>query len=757
MTPKVSERLPWQEVIEAGRGEQLVREARYGARPPEIEPLPDDLHPQLTEALLRTGVEHLYSHQAEALASARAGHTIVTTGTASGKSLAFNLPVLDTLAHDRKARAIYLYPTKALAQDQARKLTQLRAPFLRHAIYDGDTPKEERGPIRERSNLILTNPDMLNVGLLPNHRMWGDVLANLAWIVVDEAHVYRGVFGSHVGNVLRRLRRVARAYGTEPRFVLTSATIANPVELGEGLTGHELRLVDRDGAPHAERRVVMWNPELLDEKSGKRRSALGEAADLLAELVEREVRTIVFMKSRRGVELMQKFAKLRLEDNGRPDLAERIAPYRAGYTPKQRREIERQLAEGELLAVCATSALELGIDIGELDAAICVTFPGTVASLRQMWGRAGRRQTGLAMYVAGEDGLDQFFCRHPDEFLDRPVEQAILDYESEEIHLAHLAAAAYEMPLTAEDADILGPRWDAYARRLVNLGELREKNGAYTPRGHGFAAGRIALRSSSVDSYAVVDMREGELVGTVEAARAFTTVHPGAVYMHMGASYEVEELELHDRRALVQPFYGDWYTQPKTESDTFIEEVRAQRMLGDVELNFGMVSVSEEVVAYQRKRVSDHEQLDLLPVELPEEQFVTQALWYVLPEKLLREEFPLDVLQGSLHAAEHGQIAVLPLIAMCDRWDIGGLSTAFHPQTGRPTIFIYDGHPGGVGITRTGYEQFERLVDDALRLISECPCESGCPSCVQSPKCGNLNEPLNKNGAVELLKRVGGV
>jgi DEAD/DEAH box helicase domain-containing protein len=501
----------------------------------------------------------------------------------------------------------------------------------------------------------------------------------------------------------------------------------------------------------------MWNPELLDEKTGKRRSALGEAADLLAELVERDVRTIVFMKSRRGVELMQKFAKLRLEDNGRPDLAERIAPYRAGYTPKQRREIERQLAEGELLAVCATSALELGIDIGELDAAICVTFPGTVASLRQMWGRAGRRKTGLAMYVAGEDGLDQFFCRHPDEFLDRPVEQAILDYESEEIHLAHLAAAAYELPLTAEDAEILGPRWEAYARRLVNLGELREKGGAFTPRHAGFMAGRIALRSSSMDSYAVVDMREGELVGTVESGRAFTTVHPGAVYLHMGASYEVEELELHDRRALVQPFHGDWYTQPKTESDTFIEEVRAQRMLGDVELNFGMVSVSEEVVAYQRKRVSDHEPLDLLPVELPEEHFVTQALWYVLPEKLLKEEFPLDVLQGALHAAEHGQIAVLPLIAMCDRWDIGGLSTAFHPQTGRPTIFIYDGHPGGVGITRTGYEQFERLVDDALRLIGECPCESGCPSCVQSPKCGNLNEPLNKNGAIELLKRVQGV
>src|SRR5687768_3404750 len=488
--PSIAAKTPWHDVIEAGRGEQLVRQARYGAQPPEIEPLPGDLHPALLEALARTGVTQLYSHQAEALASALQGHTIVTTGTASGKSLAFNLPVLDTLAHDRRARAIYIYPTKALAQDQARKLHELRARFLRPAIYDGDTPKEERRAIRASSNLILTNPDMLNVGIMPHHRQWGDVLANLAWIVVDEAHVYRGVFGSHVANVLRRLRRLARAYGTEPRFVLTSATIANPLELAEELTGADFRLVDRDGAPHSERQIAMWNPPLLDENTGARVSSLSEAASVLARLVEDGVRTICFLKSRRGVELIQKFTKLRLEDAGRGDLAELIAPYRAGYTPQQRREIERRLADGQLMAVCATSALELGIDVGELDAAIVVTFPGTVASLRQMWGRAGRRRTGLAMYVAGEDGLDQFFCRHPDEFLDRPVEQAILDYESEEIHLAHLAAAAHELPLTSEDAEILGPRWEAYAQRLVNLGELRERDGRYTPRTDEFPAGR---------------------------------------------------------------------------------------------------------------------------------------------------------------------------------------------------------------------------------------------------------------------------
>ena len=742
-------------MLEAGRGEQLVATSRYGARPADAAPLPDDLHPALEGALRSSGVEQLYSHQAETLAAARQGHTIVTTGTASGKSLAFNLPVLDTLARDPRARALYLYPTKALAQDQARALHALRAPFLRPAIYDGDTPRDERRAIRNRSNLILTNPDMLHVGVLPNHRPWGDVLANLAWIVVDEAHVYRGVFGSHVANVLRRLRRLAAAYGTEPRFVLTSATIANPAELAERLTGLEHTLVDRDGAPRAERQVAMWNPPLTDEALGLRVSALSEAASLLASLMEEGVRTICFLKSRRGVELIQRFTRLRLEDSGHTELSDRIAPYRAGYTPAQRREIEHRLVAGDLLAVVATDALELGIDIGDLDAAICVTFPGTVASLRQMWGRAGRRATGLALYVAGDDALDQFFCRHPDEFLDRPIESAILDHESEDIHLPHLVAAAYEQPLGGDaEADALGPRWQAYAERLVKQGRLRERGGRYLPREAGYPAGAISLRSAGLDSFAVVESDAGEMIGTVEAARAHGTVHPGAVYLHGGMSYEVDDLDLDARRAVVRAFTGDWYTQPKKETETYIEEVReTHRMLG-VELSFGTVSVSEEVVAFQRKRVSDHEVLDLLPVDLPEQHFHTQALWYELPASLLRDDFPLEALQGALHAAEHAQIAVLPLIAMCDRWDIGGLSTACHHQTGRATIFIYDGHPGGVGITRTGFHSFAMLVGDALRLVAECPCRSGCPSCVQSPKCGNLNEPLSKRGATELMRRM---
>ena len=371
-----------------------------------------------------------------------------------------------------------------------------------------------------------------------------------------------------------------------------------------------------------------------------------------------------------------------------------------------------------------------------------------------MWGRAGRRATGLAVYVAGSDALDQFFCRHPDEFLDRPVESAILDHESEEIHLAHLCAAAYEMPLSPGDEEFFGPRWEAYSQRLVKLGQLRERGGRFLPRGDGFPAAKIPLRSASPDSVAVIEGEAGEVIGSIETARARSAAHPGAIYLHFGRSYEVEQLDVEGRRALVRPFVGDFYTQPKKDTDTYIERVLDCREVGPATLSFGIVSVSEQVTAFQRKRVTDHEVLDLVALDMPQEHFMTQALWYELPEQALAEDFPLDVLQGSLHAAEHAQIAVLPLIAMCDRWDIGGLSTAFHGQTGRPTIFIYDGHPGGVGITRQGFRMFETLVDDAHRLISECPCEKGCPSCVQSPKCGNLNEPLSKLGAAQVMGRM---
>jgi DEAD/DEAH box helicase domain-containing protein len=745
---------PWETLLEQGReDERLVHEDSYQPRPARPTLIPPELGPAVKQALNSVGIDQLYSHQSEALYKAFEGPTIITTGTASGKSLCFQLPTLQTLTADRAARALYLYPTKALAQDQARALHAFGLhKLIRPAIYDGDTPRGERAAIRKRSNLILTNPDMLHVGILPHHPAWGDLFANLAFVVIDEAHVYRGVFGSHVANVIRRLRRAAAIHGSEPRFLLASATIANPTDLAERLTGLEpFNLVDHDGAPRAKRRVAMWNPPLLDEDLGIRGSALYEAAEVFSELITAGARTICFMKSRKGVELILRHARDRLD----AETKERIAPYRGGYTPQQRQDIQRRLSGGELLGVVATDALELGIDVGELDAAICVTFPGTVASLKQMWGRAGRRGRGLAVYIAGEDALDQFFCRHPSEFINRSVEAAILDPHTPEIYAEHLLCAAHEAPLTDDDTPILGEDWRDYATELTEAGFLRERATGFVPRrADDYPAARTALRSASADSFALVDASSGELFGTVELARAYATVHEGAIYLHMGRSYLVLELDLAGRRAMLEPFDGNYFTQAKREIMIYITRPHAQRDTHGVTLSYGEIAYAETVVGYQRKRLQDNEVIDFQALDLPTVEFSTRALWYELDELIATEPFPPELLLGSLHALEHGQIAVLPLIAMCDRWDIGGLSTNAHPQTGGPTIFIYDGHPGGVGITKRGYDEFGRLVLDARRLIGECPCRSGCPSCVQSPKCGNLNEPLSKRGALELLRRL---
>ncbi len=745
---------PWASLLELGRAdERLVHEDAYEPRAARLTLVPPELSPAVKQALQSAGIDQLYSHQSEAVYKAFEGPTIITTGTASGKSLCFQLPTLQTLTADRTARALYLYPTKALAQDQARALHGFGLhKLIRPAIYDGDTPRAERAAIRKRSNLILTNPDMLHVGILPHHPAWGELFANLAFVVIDEAHVYRGVFGSHVANVIRRLRRAAAIHGTEPRFLLASATIANPTELAERLTGlTDFNLVDQDGAPRAHRQVAMWNPPLLDEDLGTRGSALYEAAEVFSELITAGARAICFMKSRKGVELILRHARDRLDD----ETKERIAPYRGGYTPQQRQDIQRRLSAGELLGVVATDALELGIDVGELDAAICVTFPGTVASLKQMWGRAGRRGRGLAVYVAGEDALDQFFCRHPSEFINRSVEAAILDPHSPEIYAEHLLCAAHEAPLSDADTPILGSEWLQYAQELTEAGFLRERATGFVPtRADDYPAARTALRSASADSFALIDASSGELFGTVELGRAYATVHEGAIYLHMGRSYRVLDLDLAGRRALLEPFDGNYFTQAKREIMIYITRPYDQRHTHGVTLSYGEIAYAETVIGYQRKRLQDHEVIDFQTLDLPTVEFDTRALWYELDELIAAEPFPPAHLLGALHALEHGQIAVLPLIAMCDRWDIGGLSTNAHPQTGAPTIFIYDGHPGGVGITKRGYDEFARLVVDANRLIGECPCRSGCPSCVQSPKCGNLNEPLSKRGALELLRRL---
>jgi DEAD/DEAH box helicase domain-containing protein len=724
-------------------GEELAYLGAEPERQAQVVPLPDDLDERVRAA---TGVSTLYTHQLEAWeASGRGEHLIVTTGTASGKTLAFNLPVLDSLARDPHARALYLYPTKALAQDQFQTLAGYGLPGLKPAVYDGDTPVEHRRQIRGWANAILTNPDMIHVGVLPNHDRWGDVLANLRYVVVDEAHVYRGVFGSHVANVLRRLRRTARLYGAEPRFVLASATISNPGELGTALIGAPVTVIGGDGAGRTERTIVLWNPPLLDAELGLRASALSEAARLQALFVERGLRTLTFAKSRKAAELIHRFTAERLGDD------RLLSPYRAGYTAAQRREIERRLKNGELLGVSATNALELGIDIGLLDCVISVGFPGTVASLRQQWGRAGRRGNGLAALVATEDGLDQFFMREPDKLLGRRVEAAILDHANPRVQVGHVRSAAYEAPLTDADAEVLGP--EALALAATDP-ELRATAAGIVWGGRDHPAARIPLRSTDADAFSIVDATTGAVLGLVERARAYSTVHEGAVYLHLGESFLVRELDEAALVAVVEPFSGDWYTQVKHETMTGILGSHASGFRLGLDLHFGEIEVTEHVVAYERRTVSSQERIELVPLSLEPTTFATEALWFLPDAHQLAGLDTLPALLGTLHAAEHALISLLPLWAMCDRWDIGGLSTNAHPETGRPTVFLYDGHPGGIGISQRGFEQFEGWVADTAALLRGCPCVSGCPSCVQSPKCGNLNEFLDKAGALTFLSRL---
>src|SRR6476659_5253274 len=607
--------LRWEGLLE---GEEVAHLTTEPERAPRFAPLPDELDPRVREAI---GLPALYVHQRAVWdAAARGEHVLVTTGTASGKTLAFNLPVLDELAREPKSRALYLYPTKALAQDQFRTLSGYRVPRLKPAIYDGDTPAEQRWQIRRWANVILSNPDMVHVGLLPNHDRWGAVLANLRYVVIDEAHVYRGVFGSHVANVLRRLRRLARVYGSEPRFLLASATISHPGELAASLLGVPVTVVGDDAAPRAERTVLLWNPPLIDAELGLRGSALAEAAKLQASFVERGLRTLTFAKSRKAAELIHRFTAERLGDDAH------LSPYRAGYTAQQRREIERRLSEGDLLGVSATNALELGIDVGLLDAVISVGFPGTVASLRQQWGRAGRRGHGLAVLVASEDGLDQFFMREPDKLLGRRVEAAILDHANPRVLEGHVRSAAYEAPLTAEDAALLGPEALELA---ADDPELRSTPAGIVWGGTDHPASRVALRSADPDAFSIVDGSTGAVLGMVERSRAYSTVHEGAIYLHLGESFLVRELNLNTLYAVVEPFTGNWYTQAKKETMTqIVEPRRAEWRLG-MEVFFGEIEVTEQVVAYERKTLSSQERIELVPLELPPTTFATEAIWYL--------------------------------------------------------------------------------------------------------------------------------
>jgi DEAD/DEAH box helicase domain-containing protein len=709
-----------------------------------------DLRPELSEALRKMGASRLYSHQLEAYERVLAGeNVVVATATASGKSLCYKIPAFQNALGRAKSRAVFLYPTKALAQDQLGKIKAFDLRGVHPATYDGDTPHALRADIRRRANILLTNPDMLNIGILPNHEAWADFLRNLEIVAVDEAHVLRGVFGSHVAAVLRRLRRVAMLHGGEPQFVLTSATIANPQEHAESLTGLPFALVDSDGASTGERRVVFRNPPLLDKEKGERRSLLTEGALVFANLVSQGVRTIAFARTRKAAELIYRYAADRLGVDG----ARRISPYRAGYTPRERREIEGRLFRGDLLGVVSTNALELGVDVGALDAVVCCGYPGSVASIWQQWGRAGRgKDPALAVYIAGRDSLDQFLFENPPRVLGRRVEAARVTMENPYILGPHLLAAAHEAPLDADDEEYFGPAYRSVAKELMEARALASSGGRLVYVGGDNPARNISLRSASSETVLIAD-GEGELIGTAEATRAPSELHPGATYLHRGTAYEVESLDLQSHRAVARRVPNRYYTRPRVETDVeVLEEIVARDLANGAVLHWGRVRTTDSVTFFKKVRVADDKEVGVYPLDLPDVILETQALWVTLPP-LPREARPsFESFGGALHAGEHGLIGLLPLFAMCDRADIGGLSTPVHRQSRLPTVFVYDGYPGGVGISRRGFDAFESLARDTLGVIVRCPCEKGCPACIQSPKCGNWNEPLSKDGAVSLLR-----
>lgn len=712
---------------------------------------------EIGEALSRLGITRFYTHQAEAIEAVRGGeHVVVVTSTASGKTLCYNVPVMERLEREPKARALYIHPTKALAQDQLGKLRQYGITGLKAAAYDGDTPRQERAHIKTTANLILTNPDMLHVGILPYHTTWAGLFRNLKYIVVDEVHSYRGIFGAHVANVLRRLRRMAEYYGSRPQFVCASATVRDPGKLVRDLTGVEARVIDNDGSPAGEKTFVFWNPPHL-EKNGERRSANVESVELFTRLVGSGVRTIVFTRARKTAELILRYAKTALEDVG-SEFAERVMSYRAGYRPAERREIERRLFSGELMGVTSTTALEVGVDIGGLDAVVMTGYPGTVASTWQQVGRAGRGvQQSMAVLVAMDDPIDQYLMRNPEYFFSSAHEIAVVDSRNPYILADHILCAAYELPLrNGEVEGLFGERaWEILAV-LEELGQLSYR-GQWFWSGRDYPARAVNIRSASKESYNIISVEHGgALLGTADGSSAFETVHQGAVYLHGGESYIVNRLDLSERAAYVARTEVNYYTTPGTRTHLAIEEEVDSRVLGSGKACYGDVVVGNRVTHYWRKQLFTDNVIEKVLLDLPETQLNTEAAWVVLPPELVEELTRRGHdLTGAIHAAEHTAIGVLPLFALCDRNDIGGVSHPEHPGTeDRAAIFIYDGHDGGVGLARAAYESIDELLGAALRTMEECECEDGCPSCVQSPKCGSNNEPLDKEGAIFLLREL---
>ncbi|VXC25255.1 DEAD/DEAH box helicase [Nocardioides sp. AX2bis] len=745
-----------------GRAERLTHLETLAPRAARHSPWPAWAPPEVVAAFAARGVVTPWVHQVAAAETAhQGGHVVLSTGTASGKSLAYQLPALsDVLAArgprlQRGATALYLAPTKALAQDQLAALDSLGLG-VRVTTHDGDSPQEQRDWARDHGEYVLTNPDMLHRSLLPGHERWARFLGALRYVVVDECHHYRGVFGAHVAQVLRRLRRICARYGASPTFVLASATVAEPEVAARRLTGLPVTAVTDDASPRGEVSLALWEPPLSpgggENGAPVRRAASSEVADLLTDLVLDDVRTLAFVRSRRGVEhVAMTTAGLLAEVD--PSLARTVAAYRGGYLPEERREIEQALRRGDLRGLAATNALELGIDVSGLDAVLMAGFPGTRAALWQQLGRAGRGgQESLGVLVARDDPLDTYLVHHPEALLGRPVEASVFDPDNPHVLGPHLCAAAAELPLTTEDLPLFGPATADVLARLVDAGLLRRR-----PRGWFWTDRRrpsdlVDIRSAGGAAVSLVEAGTGRVVGTVDGGRAHGDVHTGAVYVHRGETWHVDDLDLDEHVATLTRTPVDYSTSARELTDITIVSEREHRWWGPCRLSVGEVDVAHQVVAFLRRRVPGGEVLGEEPLDLPERRLRTAAVWWTVPDEVLAEAGLGTVdLPGAAHAAEHCSIGLLPLFATCDRWDIGGVSTARHPDTGLLTVFVHDGHPGGAGFAERGYASARAWLSATRAAIADCECLEGCPSCVQSPKCGNQNNPLDKDGAVRLL------
>ncbi|MGI8800072.1 MAG: DEAD/DEAH box helicase [Pseudonocardia sp.] len=717
-------------------------------------------------ALAQTGVTAPWTHQVQAAELARAGnHVVVATGTASGKSLAYQLPVLAALTEDPRATALYVSPTKALGADQLRSVAALGGAGLRAASYDGDTPLAERDWARAHARWLITNPDMLHHGVLPRHGRWAAFLRRLRYVVLDECHGYRGVFGSHVALLMRRLRRICARYGSAPVFLLASATVAEPARFASRLTGLDVTAVTEDGSPRSARTVALWEPPLLEpsfvDGSGGaaastpvRRSAGAEAARMMADLVLDGARVLAFVRSRRSAELTALGADRAIREVD-PALAGRVSAYRGGFLPEERRALEQALRSGELLGVATTNALELGVDIVGLDAVLMAGFPGTRASFWQQAGRAGRGgRDALVVLLASDDPLDTYLVHHPDALLGAPVESCVLDPANPYVLAPQLACAAAELPLTTAELTTVfdDPRTVGVLDDLVAQGVLRRRPGGWfwpTPRER--PAADVDIRGSGGGQVLLVETETSRMLGTVEAATAPAAVHPGAVYLHRGQSYVVDALDLDEGLAQLHADEPSWSTSARSVVDVVVTGTQASRTVGGVTAAIGEVEVTSQVIGYLRMAIGG-EVIDTVPLDMPQHTLCTRAVWYTLDESALAAAgLPADRVVGALHAAEHAAIGLLPLFAMCDRWDVGGMSTALHPDTAAATVFVHDGHPGGAGFADRGYETLGAWLAATRAAIADCACATGCPSCVQSPKCGNGNSPLDKPGAVAVL------